>query len=536
MSRTEAVVREDGEEIELGPAPAPRAGIVAAGDAAATARKRERLAAVAGFLFLFHLVFALFQAAGPSGSSDAATSSLALRAAAAAAVFVVLRSPIAIGRRGLPAAEVILFGGEMLLLLLAQYRTGIALIDAGQLVDAVALQKNGVLRTLVLMLCGAIFVPHHPAVTARISITMAAALVVCHALVLQHAAAAGASTMDLVADEHVVMANALFLVMGSMLAAFAARVLRGGATEVAEGGRIGPYRLLRTLDEGGMGEVFLAEHEFLGRVCAVKLVRAARRRDPADSTRFEDEARAAALVRHPASVTVFDAGRTADGIPYCAMEYLPGLSVAALVRRFGPLPPGRAVHLARQVCGALADAHRLGLVHGDLSPSNVFVSVLGGECDVAKVLDFAAASAPAARLEGTPEYVAPEQAVRGAAVDGRADLYGVGALLHYMLTAAPPFERGSAAEVLRAHVADPVPGPRSRRPDLPADLDAVVRRCLAKRPADRPADARDLARALAACACAADWDGPRAEAWWREHVGAADGADADRGRDHFPAR
>ena len=319
------------------------------------------------------------------------------------------------------------------------------------------------------------------------------------------------------------MTNAPFLIMGVALATLAAWVLRGRAADHDGAGRVGPYRLIRRLDTGGTSEVFLGEHESLDRPCAVKLVRSG---DAEAAVRFEREARAAAMLSHPSAVAVFDFGRTGDGVSYCAMEYLPGLDAAELVGESGPMPASRAVSIGRQVCGALAEAHRLGLIHRDLSPANVFVSVLGGRCDVAKVLDFGAVGGPAAvsdadaeaAVAGTPEYVAPEQAVAGRAVDFRADIYGLGALLYFLVTGEPPFRRKTPAEVLRAHVSEPVTPPRERVAGIPADFEAVILRCLAKRPEDRFGDARAVADALAACSCAVDWDEARAEAWWRAHA------------------
>jgi len=495
-------------------------------DGMATATLRSRLAVVAGFLALFDLAFAVIKITGPAAgtgfTSDASASSLLLRSAAAAFVFALVRSKLPLGRRQLRLVEGALFGFEMLLILATQYLSVIDLIDRRDLIDAVAIQKNGVIRTLMLMICSGVFLPRAPAVTARIVVTMAAAIILCHGVVLHHA-----DTIDLdmnhVASHQIVMANALFLLAGVGLATLAAWVLRGRDGGGDGAGRAGAYRLVRKLDEGGAGEVYLAEHDTLRRPCAVKLVRPG---DRDAAARFDREVLAAARLSHPNTVTLFDSGVTADGRPYCAMEYLPGLCVADIVRRSGPMPASRAVHLGRQVCGALAEAHRLGLVHRDLSPANVFVAVLGGRCDVAKVLDFGAVGGaatatgpdPAAEgmVAGTPEYVAPEQAVAGGRVDARADVYGLGALLYCMVTGHPPFERATPAEVLRAHVSDPVTPPRERVPGVPADLEAVILRCLAKRPEDRFPDARAVAAALAACGCAAEWDEARAEGWWLE--------------------
>ena len=137
-----------------------------------------------------------------------------------------------------------------------------------------------------------------------------------------------------------------------------------------------------------MGEVYLAEHQLLKRPCASKLIKPEAGADPIALARFEREVQSAARLSHPNTIEIYDYGHTDDGTFYYVMEYLRGLSLADLVRRAGPLPPGRVIYLFRQVCAGLAEAHALGLVHRDLKPANVFVAVRGGESDVAKVLDF----------------------------------------------------------------------------------------------------------------------------------------------------
>jgi hypothetical protein len=514
-------------EVEIDLETAARAGSSA--DRTSVPLLRSRLAVVAGFLCAVHLVFAVAKLTAPTVGSATSTDipawSLLIRAAVAVSVFALLRSSVPLSRRRLRLLESFLFGFEMLVLLTAQYLSAIDLIDHRDLIDAVVVQKNGVIRMLMLMICRGVFVPRAPAQTARIAVTMAAALILCHGLVLHHADLANLDQDDL-ANHQIVFVNALFLIMGVAMTTLAAWVLREHGSDDEGADRIGPYRLLRKLDEGGMGEVYLAEHEFLKRPCAVKLVRSG---DRGASARFDREVQAAAALSHPNTITIFDSGHTRDGIPYCAMEYLPGLCVADIVQTSGPMPASRAVHIGRQVCGALAEAHGLGLVHRDLSPANVFVSVLGGRCDVAKVLDFgvvgqvaAAGGATAAEtaVAGTPEYVAPEQAVAGHGIDGRADVYGLGALLYFLVTGSPPFQRDTPADVLRAHLAESVTPPRELVADIPADLETVILRCLAKRPADRYADARAVAEALGACVCATDWNEVRAEAWWREQASA----------------
>ena len=508
------------------------------GDRIATSQLRWRLAAVAGFLSLFHLAFALVKVTGPAAvlttSSDAPAWTLLLRAVVAGLACALLLSPLRLSRRHVRLVEGGLFGFEMLVILAAQYLSVVDLIDRRDLVDAVAVQKNGVIRTIVLMICCGVFVPRSPAATARIVVTMAAALILCHGFVLHHADTANLA-MDDVANHQIVMSNALFLIMGVALATLAAWVLRGheggadGDRDPGPGGhgRVGPYRLLRSLGDRGVGHVYLAEHDELKRPCAIKLVRPG---DSVATARFDREVQAAARLLHPNTVSVFDFGRTGDGTAYLAMEFLPGLCVADIVGRSGPMPAGRAVFLGRQICGAIAEAHRQGFVHRDLSPANVFVSVLGGRCDVAKVLDFGVVGGVAAlpdhdpaasgMVAGTPEYVSPEQAIADRSVDGRSDIYGLGAMLYFMVTGRPPFERATPADVLRAHVSEQVIPPRERRADVPADLEAVILRCLAKRPEDRYADARAVAEALGACSCASDWNEALAEAWWLEKASA----------------
>ena len=496
----------------------------------AMSRHRSRLAAVAAFLALFYLVFVVAKllgpANGPAASSDTPIWSLVLRAGFAALSFALLRSPLRLSRREVRFAEGALFGLEMLVLLTAQYLSTVDLIDRHDLVDAVAVQKNGVIRAIFLMICYGVIIPRTPAEAARGAMTIAAALILCHGMVLHHA-----DTLHLVRDDlanhQIVMANALFLIMGGAITTLAAWLLRGQRGDDDGPDRIGPYRLLRKLAAGGTGDVYLAEHEVLERPCALKLLRHG---GIETADRFDREMRAAASLSHPNLITIFDGGQTADGTPFFAMEYLPGLSVADLVGDGGPLPAARAVYLGRQVCAALAELDRAGFIHRDVSPGNVFVSCLTGAGEVAKLLDFGSVGGPAAGanhapmaddgIAGTPEYVAPEQAVAGASIDGRADLYALGALLHFIVTGAPPFPRATAADALWAHLEAPLPPLRDRGADVPADVEAVIRRCLAKRPLDRYPDAHAVAMALATCACAGAWDAPRAEAWWRSRSAA----------------
>ena len=231
---------------------------------------------------------------------------------------------------------------------------------------------------------------------------------------------------------------------------------------------------------------------------------------------------------HPNTIQIYDYGHADDGTFYYVMEYLPGLSLADLIREFGPLPPGRAVFILTQVCKSLYEAHRLGMVHRDLKPANIFVAILGGKCDVAKVLDFGLVKVQHTEksphltaeytVSGTTSFMSPEQASGMGAVDSRADLYALGAVLYYCLTGSPPFEKPNPVALMIAHSSESVIPPSQRYPGIPADLEEVVMRCLLKSPTERYTDARELATALAACHCASEWDELRAEEWWKNQA------------------
>jgi serine/threonine-protein kinase len=292
-----------------------------------------------------------------------------------------------------------------------------------------------------------------------------------------------------------------------------------------EARELGQYRLKGRLGAGGMGEVYLAEHRLLKRPCAIKLIRPERAGDPQFLGRFEREVRATALLDHPGVVAVYDYGHAADGTFYYVMEYLPGVALDRLVDRHGPLPPALVAHLLRQLGAALRAAHGRGLVHRDLKPSNVIVRPGCRPHDRAKLLDFGLVRDAAADSDvkltrvgtvvGTPDFMAPEQAEGAAPVDARGDLYGLGAVAYFLLTGRPPFERDTAMQTMLAHLRDPVTPPSALAPGTPADLEAVVLRCLAKKPDERYPDADAMGKALAACACAGEWTEEAAAAWWR---------------------
>jgi serine/threonine-protein kinase len=292
--------------------------------------------------------------------------------------------------------------------------------------------------------------------------------------------------------------------------------------------QIGQYRLITLLGRGGMGEVYLAEHRLLKRPCAIKLTRPERAGDAQFLARFEREVRVTAQLSHWNTVAIYDYGRTADGTFYYVMEYLPGLSLDEILQTQGRQPTERVIHLLRQACQALREAHARGLIHRDIKPANLFVAERGGVHDVVKLLDFGlvkpVAEIPSARLteegalSGTPLFMSPEQASGSDAVDGRSDIYSLGAVAYTLLTGRPPFESRNPLEVLIAHARDAVTPPSEWCADVPADLEAIVLRCLAKKPEDRYQDMDELEQVLAQCAAADRWTQTHAARWWQERA------------------
>jgi eukaryotic-like serine/threonine-protein kinase len=267
----------------------------------------------------------------------------------------------------------------------------------------------------------------------------------------------------------------------------------------------GRYELGLVLGAGGMATVYLADDRVLERQVAVKVLSASYALDPLAVERFRAEACTAARLSHPNIVAVFDSGSDA-GVHYLVMEYVPGQTLAQLLRRRGPLPPWRAAELTSQVCAALATAHAHGVVHRDVKPGNVLLDRDGR----VKVADFGIAKAAAApaltgdgMVLGTAAYLSPEQA-QGEPVDPRSDVYALGCVLYELLTGAPPF--GSAATSSPVAVAvrqvSQAPEPPSRRnPRIPAPMDAVVLTAMAKQPEQRYQSTQamhgDLTRVLA---------------------------------------
>jgi serine/threonine-protein kinase len=454
---------------------------------------------------------------------------LALRCVLAVAVAGLLSGAASFSRRHLRALEYVLFLGTTLLLMAAQYFVGHELMRRGPDLSPVILVfiKDGVIQMMALMIIYGMLIPNRPTTAAWTIAAMFVGPIATEALLRMHRDVAPMVAQLGAAERW--GSNILILAIGAALALYGSFVINGLRVELHEARKFGQYRLIRKLGEGGMGEVFLAEHALLKRPCALKQILASANSDPLALARFEREVQSAARLAHPNTIEIFDFGHTVDRTFYYVMEYLRGMSLADLLRECGPLPPGRVVYLLRQVCAGLAEAHGLGMVHRDLKPANVFVAVRGGQWDVAKVLDFglvkltgdpgAAALTSDTMVSGTPLFMSPEQVSAADTVDARADLYALGAMMYCALTGRPPFEGKSGFAVMMAHARDPVTPPRAVRPDVPADLEQVVLCCLFKRPEDRYPSAEALDEALAACACASEWGPHHAKAWWEAHLG-----------------
>ena len=276
------------------------------------------------------------------------------------------------------------------------------------------------------------------------------------------------------------------------------------------------YRIVTELGSGGAGAVYKALDITLRRPVAVKMLHPEKTASQQLLQRFYREARKASQLSHPNSVTVHDFGRTADGTFFLVMEYLRGFSLKQVQLMARSLRPGRVVHIVRQVCDSLGEAHGLGMVHRDLKPDNIFLTAKGDQRDVVKLVAFGLAKTLGSETDhvtrkgtpGTPNYMSPEQISQGEA-DARSDLYSLGAVMYAVLAGAPLFTgRAKMVDVLWAHVNEP-PQPLSERVGdgrIPADLVAVVLTCVAKDPAERYQSALDLKAALVATAVAREWD------------------------------
>jgi serine/threonine-protein kinase len=322
--------------------------------------------------------------------------------------------------------------------------------------------------------------------------------------------------------------------IATVLALIIARMMYRLTRQVHEARQLGSYELEERIGSGGMGEVWRARHRMLVRPAAVKLIRpenlgASAQEQDSLVERFQREAQATASLRSPHTVELYDFGVAEDGTFFYVMELLAGLDLNALVERFGPLPPARVVHLLRQMCDSLADAHANGLLHRDIKPANIFVCRVGQQTDYVKILDFGLVKSVIPHQDdltltaeqavlGTPAFMAPET-IGGRLLDHRADLYSLGCVGYWLLTGGLVFSCESALAMAVAHARDePIPPSTRSELEVPEALDDVILDCLAKNPNDRPQSAAELAARLVDCRCPRPWTEQAAAGWWDVHL------------------
>jgi serine/threonine-protein kinase len=323
------------------------------------------------------------------------------------------------------------------------------------------------------------------------------------------------------------------------LAVVGSQVVYGLGRDINRAQQMGSYRLVELLGVGGMGEVWKAEHRMLARPAAIKLIRndgsgsGSGQTSEGNLKRFEREVQATALLRSPHTVEVYDYGLAEDRTFYYVMELLDGVSLEGLIKRYGPLPPDRVIHILRHACHSLAEAHERGLIHRDLKPANIFLCRQGLEFDFVKVLDFGLVKRTGEKPEGelgitqvgtfigTPAYGSPEMA-SGSEADAASDIYSLACVAFWLLTGRTVFQAPSLPLMLVKHLnEDPKAPSVYAKQTVPAAVDELILECLHKDPQDRPQSARALDARLERLQQTARWTQEQARDWWTQHMASA---------------
>ena len=391
------------------------------------------------------------------------------------------------------------------------------------MIDATWLPKHGVSETCIMILLFPVIVPN-VAWKTFVASFLAASMDPLGLLLAGEIGENGLTVLNLIEAYY-------WNYICVFLALIPARILYNMGRDVNRARDLGSYNLGAPLGKGGMGEVYRASHRMLAREAAVKLIRPETLGDPETAKRaigrFQREAKATANLHSPHTINLYDFGVTDDVAFYYVMELLDGFDCDTFVRRFGPQSPERTIHLLRQACRSLWDAHRSGLIHRDIKPANIYVCHYGHDYDYVKVLDFglvkesgglADGEAPltlANTLTGTPAFMAPEMLLDKSDVDGRADLYALGCVGYWLLTGEMVFERDTPMKMLAAHLQEePLPPSKRTEFDLPAGLDRIILSCLAKKREERPESAAAMEAMLAECGTTASWSAENAKNWW----------------------
>ncbi len=304
-----------------------------------------------------------------------------------------------------------------------------------------------------------------------------------------------------------------------------ARLQREAQKSAIEAKQLGQYRLDKLLGAGAIGVVYKGHHAMLRRPTAIKMLQVDKVSEAAIG-RFEREVQITCNLNHPNTIAIYDYGRTPEGVFYYAMEYLDGIDLQTLVDRYGPQPEGRVIHILQQVCGSLFEAHSQGLVHRDIKPANIMLNRRGSESDVVKVLDFglvkslddAVPTDESSGLSGTPLYMSPESIQSPNSVDGRCDLYSLGAVGYFLITGKTVFQADTLSELCKHHITS-IPESLSKRlgRSVSEGLESAILSCLEKSRARRPQTARDLSNLLRNAGSTAPWSQDDADAWWGRH-------------------
>ncbi len=432
--------------------------------------------------------------------------------------------------------EVALFGGMTLSLAYVDYMLVVPPLLAGDHALALAEWNRSLAHVFLVTAAYAMFVPNAWKQAAMVVIPISTWPLVISLLLAWRYPEQVRAASEVLTYERLSFA-AIMLALMDAVAIYGTFVINSFRVQAAEAATMGQYELEEKIAQGGMGEVWRAQHQLLARPAAIKLVRP-ELLGSGDAggpekvlRRFEREAQTTAALRSPHTVDLYDYGITQEGTFYYVMELLDGVDLETLIQEHGPVSAERAIHLLRQACDSLADAHDSGLVHRDIKPANLYACRMGVVHDFVKVLDFGLVKYESqADLEskltvegvtsGTPAYMPPEMALSPDSVDGRADIYSLGCIGYWLLTGQLVFEGDSPMAMVVEHVNTP-PVPPSQRSEIsvPPELDRMILKCLSKDPADRYSNALELAEDLeACCATLPSWSNRDARSWWQTHL------------------
>ena len=319
----------------------------------------------------------------------------------------------------------------------------------------------------------------------------------------------------------------LLLVLAAILILFSTLFIRRLQNRIEEVKKLGQYTLEEKIGEGGMGAVYKASHAMLKRPTAIKILKPDAL-NPESLARFEREVQLTSRLTHPNTIEIYDYGKTPDGIFYYAMEYLPGLTLTRLIELEVAVSPARVVHILKQICLSLKEAHGIGLIHRDIKPLNVILCERGGRYDWVKLLDFGLVKdmgnlddvqlTADLEITGTPSYIAPERLADPLNIDARSDIYSLGAVGFNLLTGEDVFQGTTAVEICYHVMKTPPPRPSERIGPVPETLDQLILDCLAKAPDERPGSVDVIIEVLDGIGNAGRWSQADAMVWWTENA------------------